>query len=139
MLLGFRILLCLLCLLHLHHNPLTKPNLIMEDLKSAFLDDPFPILIDQQEPAFPKLASSTTAEVAVEAPQVQEEISDIDAFLSDSDSLKSLVIQDGPPVIKPRPYQKEMLEESLRRNVIVAVSNCGREWRRLRGVSAEFE
>ena len=95
----------------------------MEDLKAAFLDDPSPIIIHQQESAFSKAANSTTiAEVAFEAPQVQEEISDIDAFLSDSDSLKSLVIEDGPPVIKPRPYQKEMLEESLRRNIIVAVS-----------------
>ena len=107
----------------------------MEDLKAAFLNDPSPILIDQQESTFAKAASSTRiAEVTVEAPKVQEEISDIDAFLSDSDSLKSLVIQDGPPVIKPRPYQKEMLEESLRRNVIVAVSNCGGEW-----ISADFE
>lgn len=28
----------------------------------------------------------------------------------------------GPVTIKPRPYQTEMVEESLRRNIIVAVS-----------------
>ncbi|KAK0104085.1 Dicer-like protein 2 [Cadophora gregata f. sp. sojae] len=94
----------------------------MEDLRATFLPSPSPGFITQKEQVISKLPiSATVAEVEIRAPQVQEEISDIDAFLSDSDSLKSLVIQDGPPVIKPRPYQKEMLEESLRRNIIVAM------------------
>lgn len=50
---------------------------------------------------------------------------EIDAFLSDGNSLNSLILDDGPPVIRPRPYQKEMLEESLKRNIIVAVSSYG--------------
>ncbi|KAH7351083.1 dicer-like protein-like protein 2 [Rhexocercosporidium sp. MPI-PUGE-AT-0058] len=64
--------------------------------------------------AISKAPVSTTTET----PTAKDEI---DSFLSDSDSLKSLVIQDGPPVIKPRPYQKEMLQESLKRNIIVAM------------------
>lgn len=44
-----------------------------------------------------------------------------DEFLSDTASLASLVLTGGPPVLKPRPYQREMLEESLKRNIIVAV------------------
>jgi hypothetical protein len=31
-------------------------------------------------------------------------------------------LQDGVPIIKARPYQKEMMEESLKKNIIVAVS-----------------
>lgn len=31
-------------------------------------------------------------------------------------------VQDGVPIIKPRPYQKEMVFESLKKNIIVAVS-----------------
>lgn len=88
----------------------------MENLKEALLNSTPSVT------AIPKSSILTaTAEVEIEAAKVKEEISDIDAFLSDSDSLKSLVIQDGPPVIKPRPYQKEMLEDSLRKNIIVAM------------------
>jgi hypothetical protein len=31
-------------------------------------------------------------------------------------------LQDSVPLIKARPYQKEMMEESLKKNIIVAVS-----------------
>jgi len=37
-----------------------------------------------------------------------------------------LFLDDGAPVIKPRPYQTEMLQESLKRNIIVAVGFVGR-------------
>lgn len=50
-----------------------------------------------------------------------EDLTEEDKFLSDTSSLSSLVLKDGPPEIKPRPYQLEMLEESLKRNIIVAV------------------
>lgn len=46
---------------------------------------------------------------------------EINDFLSDEGSLASLTLDDGPPIIKPRPYQLEMVEESLKRNIIVAV------------------
>ncbi|KAF8856499.1 hypothetical protein BDZ45DRAFT_675488 [Acephala macrosclerotiorum] len=51
-----------------------------------------------------------------------EDLTDDDKFLNDGSSLSSLVLKDGEaPKIKPRPYQKEMLEESLKRNIIVAM------------------
>ena len=53
---------------------------------------------------------------------IEDLTTETDAFLSDESSLKSLNLNEDPPVIKPRPYQLEMLEESLKRNVIVAVS-----------------
>jgi hypothetical protein len=61
-----------------------------------------------------------------ELPLVQHEIvedltDEIDDFLSDQGSLTSLTLGDGPPMIKPRPYQLEMFEESLKRNIIVTV------------------
>jgi hypothetical protein len=45
----------------------------------------------------------------------------IDDFLSDEGSPSSLSLADGSPIIKPRPYQLEMAEESLKNNIIVAV------------------
>lgn len=43
-----------------------------------------------------------------------------DDLLSDQSSLASLNLSDGMPSIKPRDYQTEMLEESLKHNIIVA-------------------
>ena len=43
-----------------------------------------------------------------------------DGWLSDQSSLASLDSSDGIPSIKPRAYQTEMLEESLKHNIIVA-------------------
>ena len=54
----------------------------------------------------------------------EDKLDRIDAFLGDADSLKSLNFSDGPPVIRPRPYQKEMFEESLEKNIIVTVSTA---------------
>lgn len=54
--------------------------------------------------------------------EIVEDLTDaIDDFLSDEGSLSSLSLADGSPVIKPRPYQLEMVEESLKKNIIVAV------------------
>lgn len=52
---------------------------------------------------------------------IVEDHTDEDRLLSDTSSLSSLVPRDGHPEIKPRPYQLEMFEESLKRNIIVAV------------------
>jgi hypothetical protein len=53
---------------------------------------------------------------------VEDLTGEIDELLSNKSSPASLSLQDGPPVVKPRPYQLEMLEESKKRNIIVAVS-----------------
>jgi len=44
-----------------------------------------------------------------------------DEFLSDESSLASLTLEDGTPSIKPRPYQLEMVQESLSKNIIIAM------------------
>jgi len=44
-----------------------------------------------------------------------------DDLFSDHASIASLTLDDGTPNIKPRAYQVEMLEESLKKNIIVAV------------------
>jgi hypothetical protein len=55
----------------------------------------------------------------------QELVIDLAADGSDASSKKrspiSLIGDDSAPVIKPRAYQLEMVEESLKRNIIVAV------------------
>jgi hypothetical protein len=53
---------------------------------------------------------------------VEDMTGEIDERLSDNSSLPSLALQDDTPVVKPRPYQLEMVEESKKRNIIVAVS-----------------
>lgn len=58
--------------------------------------------------------------IVTSIPLIQD-LTDEDKFLSDTSSLSSLLLKDGPPEIKPRPYQLEMFEESLKRNIIVAV------------------
>jgi superfamily II DNA or RNA helicase len=45
----------------------------------------------------------------------------IDDFLSDESSLASLTLDDDTPSIKPRPYQLEMVQESLDKNIIIAM------------------
>jgi hypothetical protein len=45
-----------------------------------------------------------------------------DELESDESSPPSIQLSDEAPDIKPRAYQIEMLEESLKRNIIVAVS-----------------
>lgn len=55
-----------------------------------------------------------------EANEIVEDIT----VMEDASSPASTILEpnDGVPKIKARPYQKEMLEESLRKNIIVAVS-----------------
>lgn len=72
------------------------------------------------ETALPHTEEDTPPKSANEV--VEDLTGEADAFLNDGASLSSLSLVDGPPVIKPRAYQTEMVRESLRRNVIVAVS-----------------
>jgi hypothetical protein len=59
----------------------------------------------------------------VNANEIVEDLTgEADAFVNDEASLSSLSLVDGLPVIKPRPYQTEMVQESLKRNIIVTVS-----------------
>jgi hypothetical protein len=51
---------------------------------------------------------------------VEDQTNEIDDLLSDDDSHASL-IDDGIPAIKPRPYQLEMVQESLSKNIIIAM------------------
>ncbi|PBP21955.1 RNase3 domain-containing protein [Diplocarpon rosae] len=85
----------------------------MQDLRSAFLETPSPITGQSLECKASALSRAVT--------EVQNPDDGIDDSLSDVESQDSLDLNDGPPVIKARPYQKEMLEESLKRNIIVAM------------------
>ncbi|PBP20089.1 RNase3 domain-containing protein [Diplocarpon rosae] len=85
----------------------------MQDLRSAFVGAPSPITGQSLECKASALSHTVT--------EVQNPDDGIDASLSDVESPDSLDLNDGPPVIKARPYQKEMLEESVKRNVIVAM------------------
>lgn len=67
-------------------------------------------------------------DIPVFATPLVQDLTDEDKFLSDEGSLSSLILKDGPPEIKPRPYQLEMFEESLKRNVIVAVCSRLLQW-----------
>jgi superfamily II DNA or RNA helicase len=51
----------------------------------------------------------------------QTKTKEVDDFLSDDDSPASLILDDGTPAIKPRPYQLEMVQESMSKNIIVAM------------------
>jgi hypothetical protein len=53
--------------------------------------------------------------------EVIEDLTGEDDFVSDRSSLATLNSSNGSPSIKPRAYQIEMLEESLKHNIIVAV------------------
>lgn len=62
-------------------------------------------------------------ELPVTANEIVEDLTgEGDVCLDDEESLSSVGLGGGPPVLKPWSYQTEMLQESLRRNVIVAVS-----------------
>jgi superfamily II DNA or RNA helicase len=62
----------------------------------------------------------TSDDIDAPAREVIEDLTGEDEILSDQSSLLSLSLSDGTPNIKPRAYQIEMLEESLKRNIIVA-------------------
>ncbi|OWP01069.1 dicer-like protein [Marssonina coronariae] len=88
----------------------------MQDLRSAFLEAPSP----------PNLTAGQSLErkalvLSQNFTEVQSPDDGIDAFFSDAESSPILDLNDGPLVIKARPYQMEMLEESVKRNIIVAM------------------
>ncbi|TVY20766.1 Dicer-like protein 2 [Lachnellula arida] len=60
--------------------------------------------------------------VTVTANEIVEDLTgEADVCLNDEEALSSVGLGGGPPVLKPWSYQTEMLQESLRRNVIVAM------------------
>ena len=60
-------------------------------------------------------------EMDIETPmEVVETLTGEDDLLSDSQSVVSPHFSDAIPTVKPRSYQTEMLEESLKHNIIIA-------------------
>ena len=62
----------------------------------------------------------------VELPRLPDDIVEdptdpINDLLSDEGSLSPLTLDDGTPPVKPRPYQLEMVQESLNKNIIIAM------------------
>jgi hypothetical protein len=54
---------------------------------------------------------------------IEDKTGDIDDPLSEGSPPRSIDLNNDLPAIKPRPYQLEMVEESLKQNIIVAASN----------------
>ena len=54
---------------------------------------------------------------------IEDKTGAIDDPLSEGSSPRPIDLNNDLPAIKPRPYQLEMVEESLKQNIIVAVSN----------------
>jgi len=52
---------------------------------------------------------------------VEDPTGPINDLLSDEGSLSPLTLDDGTPSAKPRPYQLEMVQESLNKNIIIAM------------------
>lgn len=73
---------------------------------------------------------SVVAEEVISSPEhdlthagevIIDELDTNDEVLTASSSFVSLTLDDHSPSIKPRPYQLEMVEESLKKNIIVAM------------------
>lgn len=92
----------------------------MEDLVSS--SDTSSMTLDSQQDERQDLIEGTL--VSNELNEVVEDrTTAVNEPSSNNEALpRSLRLGDGPPAILSRPYQLEMLEESLRRNIIVAVS-----------------
>jgi superfamily II DNA or RNA helicase len=83
------------------------------------MDDSDEALSDVSETV---LADFDNDELPIVPDELIEDLTDgINDFLSDESSLASLNLEDDPPVIKPRPYQLEMVQESLNKNIIIAM------------------
>jgi len=85
---------------------------MMDDSKDSCSEASDTLLEYLDEDELPQSAYKTIVDDAI----------GIDDFLANEGSVAPLTLDDGSPSIKPRPYQLEMLEESLKRNIIVAVS-----------------
>jgi replicative superfamily II helicase len=83
----------------------------MDDSGDSASDVSDTILVPFDEDEPPRLPGEIVDDLANE----------IDDFSSDEGSLASLRLDDGSPVIKPRPYQLEMVQESLSKNIIIAM------------------
>ena len=83
----------------------------MDDSDDSASDVSETLLADFEGDELPTLPNETV-----------EDLTDgINDFLSDEGSLASVNLNDGSPVIKPRPYQFEMVKESLTKNIIIAM------------------
>ena len=60
------------------------------------------------------------ADIEEPKPEIVQDLTGEDDISSDQSSPSSLKLSDVEPSIKPRAYQLEMLEESLKHNIIVA-------------------
>jgi hypothetical protein len=77
---------------------------------------------DNSSPSPEVVAEISEVEQSKHTNEIVEDLTGEVEFLSDEGSLDSLNLNDGAPAIIPRAYQIEMVEESLKRNIIVAVS-----------------
>ena len=69
-----------------------------------------------------EVAEISEVEQSKHTNEIVEDLTGDLEYLSDEGSLDSLNLDDCAPAIIPRAYQTEMVEESLKRNIIVAVS-----------------
>lgn len=84
------------------------------------LDDPFP----SPEASSEDFENDSENEPDVVEAEVNKEVVEdqtVEECIPSPGSSEAL--QDGIPTIKARSYQKEMMEESLKKNIIVAVSD----------------
>lgn len=74
------------------------------------------------------LSESPGEEFLNQANDIVEDLTENHDLLSTNTSSDSLCFSEDTPRIKPRPYQLEMLNEALEKNIIVAVRlalTCG--------------
>lgn len=83
----------------------------MEDSDDSASDVSDTVLAPFEEDELPNLPDEV----------VEDQANEIDDFLSDDDSPASLHLANGTPAIKPRPYQLEMVQDSLSKNIIIAM------------------
>jgi hypothetical protein len=99
-----------------HHRCLTLITVLLEHPASMEVSDDSAsdvsetVLAPFDEDELPRLLDEV----------VEDQTNEVDDLLSDDDSHASL-IDDGIPAIKPRPYQLEMVQESLSKNIIIAM------------------
>jgi hypothetical protein len=65
----------------------------------------------------------TSSDAILDHRGIVEDLTGEDVLLGSTSSVTSIVLSDETPKIKPRAYQLEMLEQSVEKNIIVAVSS----------------
>ncbi len=83
----------------------------MEDSDDSASDVSETVLASFNEDELPRLPDEV----------VEDQTNQVDDFLSDDDSPASIRSDDGTTTMKPRPYQLEMVQESLSKNIIIAM------------------